>query len=103
MLLSLRLRVQLALVSGLLLVCTVHAEKLRITSAPAGARVEINGVPLGTTPFEKDYPGGFFHKTKTVVGSRLSHPLTARLSLQGYAIKEIALTEGPAQEELSDR
>ena len=97
MLLSLRLRVQLALVSGLLLVCTVHGEKLRITSAPAGARVEINGVPLGTTPFEKDYPGGFFHKTKTVVGSRLSHPLTARLSLQGYAIKEIALTEGPAE------
>src|SRR5438477_3280342 len=97
MVLSLRLRVQLALVTILFFVCTVHAEKLRITSAPAGARVEINGVPLGTTPFEKEYPGSFFHKTKTVVGSRLSHPLTARLSLQGYAIKEIALTEGPAE------
>jgi hypothetical protein len=52
----------------------------------------INGVPLGTTPFEKDYSGGYFHKTQTVVGACLSHPLIARLSFQGYAIKEIAVT-----------
>ena len=95
--LSLRLRVQLALAIGLFSVCAARGEKLRITSTPPGAKVEINGVPLGTTPFEKDYPGGYFHKTKTVVGSRLSHPLIARLSFQGYAIKEIALTEGPAE------
>jgi len=42
-------------------------------------------------------PGGYFHKTKTVVGSRLLHPLIARLSFQGYAVKEIALAEGPAE------
>jgi hypothetical protein len=64
-------------------VCAAHGEKLRTTGTPSGAKVEINGVPLGTTPFEEDYPGGYFHKTKTVVGSCLSHPLIARLSFQG--------------------
>jgi PEGA domain len=37
-----------------------HAERLRITSTPPGAKVEINGVAVGTTPFEKAYPGGYF-------------------------------------------
>jgi len=35
--------------------CATRAEKLRITSTPPGARVEINGVAVGATPFEKDY------------------------------------------------
>ncbi len=46
-----------------------HAEKLRITSTPPDAKAEINGVAVGTTPLEKDYRGGYFHKTKTAVGS----------------------------------
>ena len=88
-----------------LLVCTfllvfaeqVSAEKLTITSTPPGATVEIDGVPVGTTPFEKDYPGGYFHRTHTSIGSRLAHPLVARLNLAGYATKEIPLTDGPME------
>ena len=50
-----------------------YARKLRITSTPRGGKVEIKGLAVGTTPFEKDYPGGYFHKSKTAVGSRLGH------------------------------
>jgi hypothetical protein len=65
MLLSLRLHASIALISFAFFTSATHAEKLRITSTPPGAKVEINGVAVGTTPFEKDYPSGYFHKTKT--------------------------------------
>src|SRR5580704_15304251 len=80
-----------------LLFCPARAaaETLKITSIPLGATVEIDGVPAGTTPFEKDYPGGYFHKTLTSMGSRLEHAMVARISLAGYATKEIQLTDGP--------
>jgi serine protease Do len=71
------------------------AESLKITSTPPGATVELDGVLAGTTPFEKDFPGGFFHRTHTAIGQRLEHPLIARISLPGYATREIPLTEGP--------
>jgi S1-C subfamily serine protease len=74
---------------------TASAEKLRITSVPSGASIQINGVLVGTTPYEKEIPGGYLHKTKTTIGSRLEHPMVARLTLDGYAAKEIQLTEGP--------
>ena len=73
------------------------ADKLIITSTPPGATVEIDGVRVGKTPFVKDYPGGYFHRTKTVVGSRLEHPLMARVTLEGYAPKVVALCDGPQQ------
>jgi len=84
-------------VIALLLLCAAvaRADTLKITSTPPGATVEINGVPAGTTPFEKDYPGGYFHKTLTSMGSRLEHAMVARISLAGYATKEIQLTDGP--------
>ena len=69
--------------------------KLRITSKPAGATVELDGTPAGVTPFEKDFPGGYFHKTRTAIGSRLEHPIVARITLAGYATKEILLSQGP--------
>src|ERR1700674_848657 len=75
----------------------VAADTLKITSTPPGATVEIDGVAAGTTPYEKDFPGGYFHKTKTSVGSRLEHPMVARITLAGYASKEIELTAGPMQ------
>jgi S1-C subfamily serine protease len=71
------------------------ADKLRITTVPPGATVQINGVLVGTTPYEQSIPGGYLHKTKTSLGSRLEHPMIARLTLEGYAAKEIQLTEGP--------
>jgi len=91
-------RSQLSFCAALVLLASptrAFAEKLQITSNPSGASVELNGVAVGTTPFEKDYPGGYFHKTRTVLGSRLEHPLVARISLAGYASKELTLTEGP--------
>src|SRR6267143_1887581 len=81
----------------LLLACPArgYAEKLHFTSNPSGAIVELDGVAIGTTPCEKNFPGGYFHKTKTSFGGRLEHPLVARISLAGYATKELTLTEGP--------
>jgi|HubBroStandDraft_6_1064221.scaffolds.fasta_scaffold06976_3 hypothetical protein len=80
-----------------LLACPTRsaADTLKITSTPAGATVEIDGVFAGTTPFENDFPGGYFHKTKTSMGSRLEHPMVARISLVGYATKELQMTDGP--------
>jgi len=72
-----------------------YGEKLQFTSNPSGATVELDGVAIGTTPCEKNFPGGYFHKTKTSFGGRLEHPLVARISLAGYAAKELTLTEGP--------
>jgi serine protease Do len=72
-------------------------ETLKIISNPSGATVELNGVIVGTTPFEKNFPGGYFHRTRTVLGERLAHPMIARISLLGYATHEIALTEGPVE------
>src|ERR1700760_343918 len=71
------------------------ADSLKITSSPVGATVELDGVPVGKTPFEKEYPGGYFHRTRTVMGQRLEHSMVARLTLAGYATREIPLTEGP--------
>src|SRR5229473_7785735 len=91
-------RSELTLCVALLLLCSplrAAADKLQITSMPPGATVELDGVVAGSTPFEKDFPGGYFHKTRTSMGARLEHPVVARISLTGYASKEIKLTEGP--------
>src|SRR5258708_9446137 len=72
----------------------IFADKLQITSNPSGATVELDGVAVGTTPFEKDFPAGYFHKTRTPMGSRLEHPIVAPISLTGYAARELKLTEG---------
>jgi S1-C subfamily serine protease len=78
-------------------VTSSSAESLKITSNPSGASVELDGVLVGTTPFEKSFPGGYFHRTHTTIGQRLEHPLVARLSLAGYATREIQLTDGPME------
>jgi len=78
-------------------VASASAESLTITSNPPSAKVELDGVAAGTTPFEKNFPGGYFHRTHTVLGQRLEHPMIARLSLPGCATREIALTEGPME------
>lgn len=89
-----------ALVSAAVCLSTAipaRADTLTITSTPPGAIVEINNVRVGVTPFTKDYPGGYFHRTLTSIGRRLTSPMVARLYLARYAPKEIALTEGPAR------
>ena len=81
----------------LLSVCSIHAtaDTLTITSTPSGAKVEIDGVAEGTTPFEKNFPGGYFHRPRTALSARLEHPMVARLTLEGYVTKEIKMTAGP--------
>jgi S1-C subfamily serine protease len=74
-----------------------RADKLTINSNPPGATVEIDGVKVGKTPFVKDYPGGYFRRTKTAFGSRLEHPLMARITLDGFAPKIVTLCDGPQQ------
>jgi serine protease Do len=96
-----RFRSDLLLSAGAicLLAAPAHAvaDTLKITSTPPGATVEIDGVVAGTTPYEKEFPGGYFHKTKTSVGARLEHAMVARITLAGYATKEIELTAGPME------
>ena len=72
-----------------------RAETFKVTSTPAGAAVEIDGVVVGTTPFHADYPGCYFHKPHTVFGARLEHAMVLRVSKDGYALQQITLTDGP--------
>jgi hypothetical protein len=62
---------------------------------PPGATVELDGIVVGTTPFERDFPGGYFHRAKTAIGKRLEHPMVVRVSLAGYATKEMMVSQGP--------
>jgi hypothetical protein len=62
---------------------------------PPGATVEFDGIVVGTTPFERDFPGGYFHRAKTAIGKRLEHPMVVRVSLAGYATKEMMVSQGP--------
>lgn len=71
------------------------ANTLKITSIPPGATVEMDGLVVGTTPFTKEVPGGYFHKTRTIWGTRLEHPILVRISKEGYASQELTITEGP--------
>jgi serine protease Do len=93
----LKSHLRLAVSLLLLFPAITRADKLTITSTPPGATVEIDGVKVGKTPFVKDYPGGYFRRTKTAVGSRLGHPLAARVTLEGFAPKVVALCDGPQQ------
>jgi hypothetical protein len=71
------------------------ADRLTITSSPAGATVEIDGKDCGITPYQADLPGGYFHKTHTVFGSRLEHALVVKISKRGYVSQQLTLTVGP--------
>jgi S1-C subfamily serine protease len=70
-----------------------RADTLTITSSPPGATVEIDGLKVGTTPYAKKVPGGYFHKT--TFGSHLEHPMRLRVSMEKFSSKEIEMTEGP--------
>ena len=83
------------LVLPLLSTGRAHAATLTITSSPPGATVEIDGVIVGTTPFQMKVPGGYFHKTRTVFGQTLQHEMTLRIYKDGYTAQDLRLTEGP--------
>lgn len=71
------------------------AKNLTISSSPPGARVLIDGIFAGTTPFKSDYPGGYFHKPHTVFGARLDHAMVVTVSEDGYLPEKVTLTNGP--------
>ena len=73
----------------------VSAKTLKILSSPAGATVELEGEVVGTTPFERDFPSGYFQRPMTILQKRLEHPIHLRLTLAGYITQEILLTLGP--------
>jgi PEGA domain-containing protein len=85
----------LVLPAMLLLAARAHAEKLTIASTPPGATLEIDGAVVGTTPYDIAYPGGYFHKTHTVFGTRLEHAMLLYVYKDGYAPQKVALTSGP--------
>src|SRR5437016_5701189 len=71
-------------------------EKVVITSEPSGASIEIEE-QSGTTPFEANFPDGYFHEPRMLLSKHLSRPLVARLTLEGYESQEIVLTLGPRE------
>ncbi|MGH9686457.1 MAG: PEGA domain-containing protein [Candidatus Acidiferrales bacterium] len=71
------------------------AKNLTITTSPPGARLEINGLFVGTTPYTSDYPGGYFHKPHTVFGSRLDRAMVLTISEDGYLPEKVIITKGP--------
>jgi PEGA domain len=74
-----------ALAFASLLLCFVSfssADTLKITSSPPGATVELDGVAVGSTPFEKNFPGGYFHRTRTA----LHAPATLKLPAGSHTI-----------------
>jgi serine protease Do len=80
---------------ALLIAKAVAADTFTITSNPPGATVELDGVVVGTTPYEMKVPGGYFHHVHSVFSDRLEHPMTARVYKDGFGAQEFVLTEGP--------
>lgn len=74
---------------------SASADTLTVTSVPSGATVEVDGLAVGKTPLTYKMPGAYFHKPHTSFGTRLEHPITVRLSLDGYATERVTITEGP--------
>lgn len=72
-----------------------HADTLTIASSPPGATVEIDGRICGVTPYQINYPGGYFHKPHTVFAARLEHSLVLKISKDGFVSQQITLTDGP--------
>jgi len=77
---------------ALLLCCAnASAKSLKIVSTPPGATVEFDGQIVGTTPFEKDFPSGYFQRPMTALQRRLEHPIHLRLTLPGCVTQNLSL------------
>jgi len=88
---------QLCLILLLLLSCAVpsSAKSLKITSSPPGATIVLDDKEVGVTPYEQDFPSGYFQRPMTALQKRLEHPIRLRLILAGYITQEIQITYGP--------
>jgi serine protease Do len=72
-----------------------RADNLTIASTPSGAKVEMDGVVVGTTPYQMKVPGSYLHRPHSVFSEKLEHQMTARIYKDGFAAQEVVLTEGP--------
>jgi len=64
-------------------------------SWPRGATVEIAGKPVGVTPLVRRFEEGFFKKPGTVWNRYLANPPAFALRLEGHALVEGSLGDGP--------
>lgn len=75
---------------------TAKAEKVfTITSEPAGARVEINGQYVGTTPLQQKMKDFYFKGPKYLWSEWLNVPLQVTVSKEGYVAQTGLITTGP--------
>jgi serine protease Do len=72
-----------------------RGDNLTIASTPSGAKVEMNGVVVGTTPYLLRVPGSYLHRPHSVFSEKLEHQMIARIYKEGFAAQEVVLTEGP--------
>jgi hypothetical protein len=80
---------------ALLIAKATGADTFSITTNPPGATVELDGIVVGTTPYEMKVPGGYYHRVHSVFSDRLEHPMTVRIYKDGFAPQEFVLTQGP--------
>jgi len=67
-----------------------------VASDPPGARVEINGEFIGTTPFKEPVKYKFFYNGPTFAfSSYLNQHQTMTISKEGYVTKSFVITKGP--------
>jgi S1-C subfamily serine protease len=85
------------LLSAILPTCCFAKDFLVITSDPPGAKVEIDGSVVGTTPYKVQIPAQYLHGTRSVFGLRhcLAQQVHVRVLLEGYLPKEEDLASGP--------
>lgn len=76
---------------------SAYAKKtLRIESDPAGARVEIAGEFVGTTPLKRENIKDFMFQGPVYAWSEyLATPLQMTVSKEGYVTQTIVITNGP--------
>ncbi len=80
---------------ALLIAKGTGADTFSITTSPPGATVELDGIVVGTTPYEMKVPGGYYHRVHSVFSDRLEHPMLVRIYKDGFAPQEFVLTQGP--------
>jgi S1-C subfamily serine protease len=77
--------------------CFAEKPTLTILTVPPGATVEIDGQPVGKTPYVREIYSTYLHGTRSVFGlsKLLRQPVRVHLSLDGYLPKDVELTYGP--------
>jgi hypothetical protein len=71
-------------------------DSVEINSVPPGARIEMNGVYVGITPFTWKIGQWALDPHKRMITSKhLNEEVTMRISKAGFVTKEILITRGP--------